>query len=164
MGKKYIVEVKEGERLYKTKLNALNEPVIREIVYDCEPYTAPDLEQVRKEEYDKGYADAKGGYENGFENGYENGFANGMIVAWDAARKIGNMPYNEEEKVFGSGGWTFIEKHTASEAIEKIQKYEQEKEKQDGLRQNIQAIVDQHGYSLDEIATVLEKMRGEQDG
>ena len=33
------------------------------------PYTEPDLEQVRKEAYDEGYDDAKGGYENGFENG-----------------------------------------------------------------------------------------------
>jgi hypothetical protein len=119
------------------------------------PYTAPDLEQVRKEAYDKGYDDAKYGYENGFENG--------MIVAWDAARKIGNMPYDEEEKVFGSGGWAFIEKHTAAEAIEKLKAYEQEQET-DGLRQNIQTIVDQCGYSLDEIAAVLDKMREGQDG
>jgi len=38
------------------------------------------------------------------------------------------MPYGEEEKVFGSGGWAFIEKHTASEAIEKIRQYEQKQE------------------------------------
>ena len=50
-------------------------------------------------------------------------------------------------------------KYDASEAIEKIRQYEQEKEEQDGLRQNIQTIVDQCGYSLDEIATVLQKMK-----
>jgi len=32
--------------------------------------------------------------------------------------------------VFGSSGWTFIINHTASEAIEKIRQYEQEKEEQ----------------------------------
>ena len=156
MGKKYIIELEDNNLAY-TAIMINGVPYIKPL--QLLPYTAPDLEQVRKEAYDKGHADAKGGYENGFENGYENGFANGMIVAWDAARKIGNMPYNEEEKIFGSGGWTFIEKHTASEAVEKIRKYEQAKEKQGKLRQNIQTIVDQHGYSLDEIATVLEKMR-----
>jgi len=38
------------------------------------------------------------------------------------------MPYGEEEKVFGSGGWKFIINHTASEAIEKIRQYEQKKQ------------------------------------
>ena len=48
--------------------------------------------------------------------------------------------------------------YSASECIEKIRQYEHEKE-MDGLRQNIQTIVDQCGYSLDEIAEVLQKMR-----
>ena len=69
------------------------------------PYTEPDTEKVREEAYEQGLSDA-----------------------WEAARKIANMPYDEEEKAFGSGGWTFIEKHTASEAIEKIRQYEQKQE------------------------------------
>ena len=35
----------------------------------------------------------------------------------------------------------------------------EEQEEMDGLRQNIQTIVDQCGYTLDEIASVLQKMR-----
>ena len=111
MGKKYIVELKEGERLYITTLNALNEPVIRAITY--KPYSDLDLEQVRKEAY---------------KEGREAGIKDGMCDAWEAARFIADMPYGEEEKAFGSGGWAFIVKHTASEAIEKIRQYEQEKE------------------------------------
>ena len=126
MGKKYIVELPETDSEFDFA--------------SIRPYTAPDLEQVRKEGYNAGLADA-----------------------WDAARKIAHMSYDEEEEVFGSGGWTFIAKHTANETIEKIRQYEQEKE-MDGLRQNIQTIVDKCGYSLDEIATVLEKMREGQDG
>lgn len=201
MGTKYIIEVEDkpfellsedgftSEKLFRVKgFNSL--------VFDWNglnkltPYTEPDLEQVRKEAYDRGYDDAKGGYENGFENG--------MIVAWDAARKIGNMPYGEEERVFGSGGWAFIEKHTASEAIEKIRQYEQEQEEfqvgdevelKCGVRPAIymqgtkgsdeiyllfnDGSCGQHskseierktGRHFPEIATILEKMRGEQDG
>lgn len=88
-----------------------------------------DMEQVRKEEYENGY-------ENGFVAGhlkaeksgqkfYEDGYKRGLADAWEAARKIANTPYGEEEKVFGSDGWTFVANHTAEEAIEKIRQYEQ---------------------------------------
>ena len=63
------------------------------------------------------------------EKAQEEAYQRGLNDAWDAAQKIANMPYGEEEKAFGSGGWSFIDKHTASEAIEKIRQYEQEKEK-----------------------------------
>lgn len=74
MGKKYIVEMKEGERLYKTKLNALNEPVIREIT--CEPYIEPDLKQVKESAYLEGLNDGQSiimesTQNNAFNNGYK---------------------------------------------------------------------------------------------
>lgn len=65
------------------------------------------------------------------EKAQEEAYQRGLSDAWEAARKIANMPYNEEEKAFGSGGWAFIEKHTASEAIEKIRQYEQEKKEKE---------------------------------
>jgi len=64
------------------------------------------------------------------EKAQEEAYQRGLNDAWEAARKIANMPYGEEEKVFGSGGWKFIINHTASEAIEKIRQYEQEQEEQ----------------------------------
>lgn len=85
------------------------------------PYTEPDLEQVRKEAYRQGYDTGYGTKVNEF-------YEQGLIDAWEAARKIADMPYGEEEKVFGSGGWHFITQHTASEAIEKIRQYEQKQE------------------------------------
>ena len=70
MGKKCIIEMKEGERLYKTKLNALNEPVIREII--CEPYTEDSA-------YAHGYTEAESKYreirdeleKQAYQRGYE---------------------------------------------------------------------------------------------
>lgn len=144
MGRKYIIEIGRLERLYKAFIGAHGKPEITWLSpeVDLTPYTEPDMEQVKRD------------YDAFYEHGYEQGLSD----AWEAARKIANIPYGEEEKVFGSGGWTFIINHTASEAIEKIRQYEQEKE-MDGLRQNIQTIVDQCGYSLDEIAEVLAKMK-----
>ena len=91
-----------------------------------------------------------------------------MSDAWEAARKIYDISHEDRLEIFPEAS-TFVvadicDRYSASEAIEKIRQYEQEKEEQDGLRQNIQTIVDKCGYSLDEIAAVLEKMRGEQDG
>ncbi len=100
------------------------------------------------------------------EKAQEEAYQLGLTDAWDAARKIANMPYDEEEKVFGSGGWAFIENHTASEAIEKIRQYEQEKDRQARIEYNCEEIKDvinttmrECNVSLDEIASVLEKMR-----
>ena len=82
-------------------------------------------------------------------------------------RKIIHMPEGDLLNIFTecySAVCTALQvllKYDAAEAIEKLKAYEQE---QDGLRQNIQTIVDQCGYTLDEIAAVLEKMRGGQDG
>lgn len=135
MGKKYIIEVKEGERLYKTKLNALNEPVIREIVYDREPYTEPDLEQVRKKAYQKGY---ETGYEDGYNEPGKNqqeAYQRGLNDAWDAARKIvldtdkGGIPLSKLQKIFHRGlPNEIIGAFSASEAIEEIRAYEREHE------------------------------------
>ena len=124
MLKKYIIELEENEHLYKTEM-VLGEPVLCGVF--PEPYNEPDLEQVRKEAYQKGLKDGVAKCLNR-EHCTKEAYQRGLDEAWKAARKIANMPYGEEEKVFGSGGWTFITKHTAAEAIEKLKQYEQEQE------------------------------------
>ena len=95
----------------------------------------------------------------------EEAYQKGLSDAWEAARKVTQVRkyggYGDcLGDVFGrtDTSWDVFD-YSAPEAIEKIRQYEQEKEEQDGLRQNIQTIVDQCGYSLDEIATVLQKMK-----
>lgn len=118
------------------------------------PYTEPDMEQVRKKAYDKAYADAvcncsegcshvkqvrKEAYDKCMNEAedlayklyspkIDEAYQRGLNDAWEAARKIADIPYGEEKKVFGSDGWTFIANHTAQEAIEEIRQYEQKKE------------------------------------
>lgn len=128
MGKKYIVEMKEGERLYKTKLNALNEPVISAITY--EPYTEPNLEQIKKEAYEQGQKDLRDSCvpqdEEAYGIGYNEGYAQGLADVWDAARKIENLPEAEKFEIFGEYDMFHImRRYTATEAIKKIRQYEQ---------------------------------------
>lgn len=180
MGKKYIIELlddcqSEFKGIIVFGLTPEGQISAEPIpVEDPTPYTEPDLEQVKKEAYEQGY-------ENGFVAGhlkaeksgqsfYEDGYKRGLSDAWEAARKVTYVSkyggYGDcLDKVFNRHDgteWDVFD-YSASEAIEKIRQYEQEKEEQDGLRQNIQTIVDQCGYTLDEIAAVLEKMRGEQE-
>lgn len=220
MGDKYIIELEEkpfhddnGDFLYRVKgFNSL--------VFDMTgigkltPYTEPDLEQVMEEAYEHGYkkclsehdfdspcvscdeykrglADAKCGYENGFENG--------MIVAWDAAKKIALMDTETSENVTGYFGlFRIMENLTPMQAIEKIRQYEQEQENEFKVGDEFEnesgkkfVVLKMNGKEIDryidvdgktycmtvkykemrktgrhfpEIATVLKKMRGEQDG
>ena len=94
------------------------------------------------------------------EKAQEEAYQKGLSDAWEAARKIGySLKSSIVAEIFGTPYSSQIfSGYSASEAIEKIRQYEQEKE-MDGLRQNIQTIVDQCGYSLDEIAEVLAKMK-----
>ncbi len=140
MGKKYIVEIGRLERLYKASVNGNGKPNITWLSpeVDLTPYTEPDLEQVRKEAYQQGY-------EQGYKDGY-NEPGKGKI-------QVGN-----EVKCIRAG-WTAI--------VTKI--------KEDGyltLMGNDGAIANGYdekdflktGRNFPEIAEVLEKMRGEQDG
>lgn len=122
MEKKFIVGLEEGEGLYKTKLNALNEPVIREIT--CEPYTAPDLEQIKREAYEKGF-DAgrmlnKGKYEKGLADMYE------VMKKIILDKEDGGFDTTTYCKIFGYGisFHAILKRFTASEIIAKIEEYE----------------------------------------
>ena len=93
------------------------------------PYTEPDLDAIRTEAYEKGVQDTKQHWGDAPRTcAYKCGYENGLNDAWEAAREIATIPYDEGEKIFGATGWHIILKYTASEAIEKIRQYEQEKE------------------------------------
>ena len=168
LSEKYVRKSENGKEWFRFPVNISGQLVAIQTIIPLDPYTEPDMEQVRKEAYDKGY-------ENGFIAGhlkaeksgqsfYEDGHQRGLNDAWEAARKIIHMPEADLLNLFTecySAVCTSVQvflKYDVSECIEKIRQYEQERE-MDGLRQNIQTIVDKCGYSLDEIAEVLQKMR-----
>ena len=80
------------------------------------------------------------GYENGFVAGhlkaeksgqsfYEDGYQCGLNDAWECARKISHMDSKTRDEIFDRVITSnIVDENTASEAIEKIRQYEQEKE------------------------------------
>lgn len=171
MGKKYIIEIPEdkiadfvGSTHFLMPYMMAGHIGHHDTGLPIKPYTEPNIEQVRKEAYDKGYDDATAKIGSDEQAIAEKAYQRGLNDAWEAARKVTQVRkyggYGDcLEEVFGRhrAPWDVFD-YSASEAIEKIRQYEHEKE-MDGLRQNIQTIVDQCGYSLDEIAEVLQKMR-----
>lgn len=195
MGKKYIIDLNpdcvEGEYL-RIPARIAGELQWLMTKAALTPYTEPDLEQVRKEAYDKGFDVGRtlntGKYEKGLND------------AWEAARKIHRMPDGDILDLFPDcyasvcTAAQAILKYDASEAITKIKEYEDSKEyrvgdefengtekfvvlKMDG--KEIDRYIDRYGKTyvmkekyrvmrktgrhFPEIATVLEKMRGEQE-
>ena len=145
MGKKYIIEIPEdkiadfvGSTHFLMPYMMAGHIGHHDTELPIVPYTEPDMEQVKKEAYEKGY-------ENGFIAGhlkaeksgqsfYEDGHQRGLTDAWEAARKVTQVRkyggYGDcLGDVFGrtDTSWDVFD-YSASEVIEKIRQYEQEKE------------------------------------
>ena len=129
--------------------------------------TADAYQRGYKEAYDTAYADAEEIYESGKRVMYQKGLKD----AWEAARKISSMDSNTRDEVFGLVITSnIIDENSASEAIEKIRQYEQEKDRQARIEYNFDEIEDiinttmkECNVSLDEIAEVLAKMKENND-
>jgi hypothetical protein len=172
MEKKYIVELYDenvksvaGYDWLQLLISVADKSVMVETAIQLLPYTESDIEKnVREEAYEKGYQDAVVKIGSDEQAIAEKAYQSGLSDAWEAARKLvldsnhGGLTNYDIEEIFGVDEEQAIINYSASEAIEKIRQYEQEQE-MGGLRQNIQTIVDQCGYTLDEIAEVLAKMK-----
>ena len=137
MGKKYIIELEDkpfnkgnGEFLYRVKgFNSL--------VFDMTGvgklthYTEPDLDAIRKEAYEKGVQDTKQHWVDAPRScAYKLGHEHGLNDAWETVKKLFSFTCYEQATIFKTTSVRdIVRKHSASESIEKIQAYEQEKEK-----------------------------------
>ena len=145
MGKKYIIEIPEdkiedfvGSTHFLMPYSMAGHKGHHDTGLPIEPYTEPDLEQVKKEAYEEGY-------ESGFVAGhlkaeksgqsfYEDGYKRGLSDAWEAARKIHRMPDGDILDLFPDcyasvcTAAQVIVKYDASEAIDKIKEYEDGKQ------------------------------------
>lgn len=140
---KYIVELKDRETLYKAAIKN-GEPYVT--IALGKPYTAPDLEQVRKEAYEQGQEDLRKSCapkdKEAYGFGYHEGFQQGLGLAWEAARKIDHMSDEDIKNVFGCGFSAVFETIGASEAIEEIRAYEQaQKEKEDQTQKEEEKLI-----------------------
>lgn len=132
---KYIVELKDRETLYKAAIKN-GEPYVT--IALGKSYTEPDLEQIKKEAYEKGQKDLRESCvpqdEEAYGFGYHEGFQQGLGLAWEAAKKIWEYDLTTLREIFGEGimRMDFFMRFTASEVIEEIRAYEQaQKEKEE---------------------------------
>ena len=206
MGKKYIIEKDDNESIWSIYADADGDTTIEGV--SLTPYTAPDLEQVRKEAYEAGMnSNAVRMADDKAHESYQKGLSD----AWDAARKIclaeseGGLSCTKVCNIFNTKYYRdALRGYPPAKAIEKIRRYEQEQEKQirvgdevqfkntgskfvitriftsDDVREDdkCEGLFDdgevyesvlgdnvvKTGRHFPEIAAVLEKMRGEQDG
>lgn len=130
MGKKYIIELPENTHWIQWIMEGTKDhhPYMDfKQVEDLTPYTAPDLEYIRKEAYEQGYYI---GYTHYLNKSYKDGIKD----AWDAARKIHRMPDGDILDLFPDcyasvcTAAQAILKYDASEAITKIKEYEDSKQ------------------------------------
>lgn len=138
MGEKYIIELPENTHWIQWLMEGTEDhhPYMDfKSVEDLTPYTEPDLKRVRKEAYDKGYHDGHNVcYENAkdlMEEKKNEAYQHGLADAWGAAKKIVTMPdrdFINSDILDLDPGESIFTKYTASEAIEKIQQYEQEQD------------------------------------
>jgi len=128
---KYVIESKfENTRCFLEVACENREPYFFiNRVDSLTPYTEPDLEQVRKEAYDKGYDDATAEIGSDEQAIAEKAYQKGLSDAWECTRKIVGMHSEERRKIFGQNLLQIIFGfYSEYEAIEKIRQYEQEQE------------------------------------
>ena len=131
MGKKYIIEIPEdkiedfvGSTHFLMPYMMAGHIGHHDTGLPIEPYTEPDLEQIRKEGYRQGYDTGYGTKVNEF-------YEQGLFDAWETARKIVTMPdrdFINSDILDLDPGESIFTKYTATEAIEKLKAYEQEQE------------------------------------
>ena len=164
-----------------SKLTPYTEPDLEQIKADwykagreAERVRQPDLEQVRKEAYDKcmdeaemlayklyspkidaayqrGLADGKNQDAKDFADMYDSGYDEGLKDAWEAARKI--------QDTGGNLNW-WIHNVSASEAIKRIRQHEQEREERiDPDKSKVEALANDIG--IHKLFALVKEIRGE---
>ena len=128
MGKKYIIKLEDNNLAY-TAIMIDGVPYIKPL--QLLPYTEPDMEQVRKEAYDKGYDDATAEIGSDEQAIAEKAYQRGLSDAWEAARKIvldewdNGIKYDDFYELFnGKSCKQVLNTLAAAEVIEKLQAYE----------------------------------------
>lgn len=148
---KYIVELKKNETLYKAATRESDGTA-----YVCSaigtPYTAPDLDAIRNEAYEKGVQDTKQHWVDAPRTyAYKFGYENGLNAAWVAARTLWNTPNRKE--IFGHTIFnTVLTTLTAQEAIEKIRAHEQaQKEKEEQKQEESEESKKEQSVTVEEV-------------
>lgn len=130
--KKYIIEIPDNTAwLQWVKVSDKDGHVCFDFKdpEDLTPYTELDLDAVRNEAYEKGVQDTKQYWVDAPRSfAYKLGYENGLNAAWEVVKKLEQMDTDTSESITGQFGLhNIMHNLTASEVIEKIRQYEQDK-------------------------------------
>ena len=132
---RYIEKRPDGEEWLQMPINVSGHELMIKTVIPLTHYTDLDMEQVRKEAYDKGYQDATVKISSDEQAIAEKAYQRGLNDAWEAARKIacdrphGGFRIDTKQHIFGASDYAYIlANYNASEAIDGIKAYEQEQQ------------------------------------
>lgn len=138
MGKKYIIELLDDCNSEFKGIMAFGLTQEKQISVELipeeglRPYTEPDLDAVREEAFKNGYDAAYNDIDIKSKNNaaYQKGLSN----AWETVKELFNFTFDEQATIFKTTSVRdIVRKYSASETIEKIDAYEQEQEKKDGV-------------------------------
>ena len=140
------------------------------------PYTEPDLDAIRNEAYEKGVQDTKQHWVDAPRScAYKLGYENGLNDLWEAMQKAIKMYCEIDNEVFlrvfcdakcdwGESVLQALFKNTPQHLIDSIREYEGRKTKVEYNFEEVKDVIEttakEYNMSLDEIAAVLQKMRG----
>ena len=134
MGKKYVIELPENTHwiqwiMESTKTKDHHPYMDYKQIEDLTLYTEPDLEQVRKEAYDKCMDEAEMLAYKLYSPKIDGAYQRGLNDAWEAARKIAHGflwgSYQREAGRSSACAQAVLDHYSASEAVKKIWKEEE---------------------------------------
>lgn len=173
MGNKYIIELEEVPFAQDIEQGPARGVVMlwRVKGFNSLVFDANGLDKLKSAEdaldsaYAHGRTSAEAEYYAAIEEEKAKAFDWGLDTAWQVAKAIGKMSDDEVENMFETGGATntlygVIDNHSAQEAL-RILKQKEKEEEMIGLRQNINMIITDCGYSLEEIYETVKEMRDE---
>lgn len=138
LGPEGIVHIGEPDVVYET----VDGMQIGDAVINAKPYTEPDLDAIRTEEYEKGVQDTKQHWIDAPRTcAYKLGYENGLNDLWEAMQKAIKMYCEIDNEVYlrvfydvkcdwGESVLQALFKNTPQHLIDSIRKYEQRQEEQ----------------------------------
>ena len=113
----------------------MNWEIIEQLTEGVKRQARDFIEQAYKSGYNAGYSKAENDYCAKTEDDRQSSYELGLNVAWEAARKLSDSKnVNEilDDTIFYCVN--IFERHTASEAIEKLHAYEEQKKQEENTK------------------------------
>lgn len=124
------------------------------------------IEQAYQRGYKEGYSKAENDYHAKTEEDRQSSYELGLNMAWEAAKKIylsqihGGISGNALVEIFGYPTNDILERFSASEAIEKLKEYEEQKKQEEDTEIRVGDEIQTLDGQIIGIVTYISKIEG----